>query len=195
MCDINCRRVNTATGGGQSTSVTIKRPRFQDLWNAYAELGSAGVEEAYNIVGGNVAKLRAENPSGYANGCALRMSRSFNYGGYRIPKGTINPNRNIYRARGGDGLPYIMRVNDVIAFVQHNWGSPEYDISPADLSTINGKQGLMVIVVSGWSDATGHVTLWDGAKAGDNTHYHELNYQYWTTVTARPRRILLWELI
>lgn len=185
----------TASSGGQSASVILKRPQFQSLWSAYTELGSKDVQEAYSIVGGNVAQLRDQNPDAYANACALRMSRAFNYGGFRIPRGTINPNRNIYRAAGADGLPYIMRVNDVIAFIEFNWGKAEHDIVPTEVSTIKGKQGLMVIIVNGWSDASGHVTLWDGAVAGDNSHYHDLNYPYWNQTTALPVRILLWELV
>lgn len=184
----------TASAGNASTSVVVKRPRFEDLWNAYAEVGMMGYQAVYDLVGGNVAELRRSNPDDYTNACALRMSRAFNYGGYQVPTGTITPRTNIYRVRGGDGLPYILRVTGVIDFVRHNWGTPDKTLTPDQSATLNGLKGLIVVEVQGWGDATGHVTLWDGSSTGDGSDYQNPNSSAYRNPGVSPVRILYWEL-
>lgn len=182
-----------ATAGTASARLTVRRPAFSGLWDAYAEVGSLRAAAVYERVGGRVADLYRENPADYANACALRMSRGFNYGGYAIPSGTIIPGRSIYRVRGSDEKAYILRVNDLIQYVKHNWGSADLTLTPSEAGKLAGRKGLIVMEVSGWSDATGHVTLWDGTRSGDDTTYHDphsSNYGARVSLT----RILYWEL-
>lgn len=182
-----------ATAGNTSVRVAIRRPAFRDLWEAYAEVGAMAAADVYELVGGPVADHYRANPDDYANACALRMSRGFNYGGYAIPRGTVVPGRSIYRVRGGDELPYILRVNDMIQYVKHNWGNADLTLSPSETGQLAGRKGLIVMEVSGWRDATGHVTLWDGVRSGDGSTYHDPhsgNYGGRVSLT----RILYWEL-
>lgn len=182
-----------ATAGGASARLEIKRPAFQSLWNAYAEVGNMTAPDVYELIGGNVAEHRRANPDDYANACALRMSRGFNNGGYVIPSGTVIPATPIYRVRGDDGLPYIMRVDGVIHFVKHNWGNADKVLQPDQVEQLAGLKGLLMMEVSGWNDATGHVTLWDGVRTGDGTDYqnpHSHSYGGRVVLT----RILYWEL-
>jgi len=182
-----------ATAGSASTRLEIKRPAFQSLWDAYAEVGAMAAPDVYELVGGDVARHRRANPEAYTNACALRMSRAFNHGGYAIPRGTIIPATPIYRVRGDDGQPYIMRVDDIIHFVKHNWGSADKVLQPAQAGQLAGLKGLIVMEVSGWSDATGHVTLWDDTRTGDGTDYqHPNSHSYNARVSLT--RILYWEL-
>lgn len=182
-----------ATAGGASARVELKRPGFDFLWEAYAEVGQLAAADVYARVGGQAAEHYQDDPVAYANACALRMSRGFNYGGYVIPRGSIIPGRSIYRVRGSDELPYILRVNDVIHFVKHNWGSADMLLQPAEADKLAGRKGLIVMEVSGWNDATGHVTLWNGTRAGDGSHYHDpRSSSYGTRVSLT--RILFWEL-
>lgn len=182
------------SSGSVSAKVKIKRPRFSDLWNAYTEVGLMGAAGVYDLVGGDVAALRNQNPDDYANACALRMSRALNYGGYKIPKGTIIKNKSIYRVRGGDGMPYILRVDDVIGFLEYNWGKPDLVMARGGDGAISGKKGLIVVEVSGWSDASGHVVLWNGAKTGDGSDYQRLDSHSWVNSTASLLRTNYWEL-
>lgn len=182
-----------ASAGNTSVRLTVRRPAFRDVWDAYAEVGRMGAADVYQLVGGAVAELYRENPAGYANACALRMSRGFNYGGYVIPSGTIVPGRNIYRVRGSDEMAYILRVNDLIQYVKHNWGAADLRLSSSETGNLVGRKGLIVMEVSGWSDATGHVTLWDGVQSGDGTSYHDPDSgSYGGRVSLT--RILYWEL-
>ena len=182
-----------ATAGTTSVRLTVRRPAFGDLWDAYAEVGRLGAADVYERVGGRVADLYRENPTDYANACALRMSRGFNYGGYAIPSGTIIPGRNIYRVRGGDEKAYILRVNDLIQYVKHNWGNADLTLSPSEAGRLAGRRGLIVMEVAGWTDATGHVTLWDGTQSGDGSTYHDPNSNNYGGRVSLTR-ILYWEL-
>ncbi|WP_283132500.1 type VI secretion system amidase effector protein Tae4 [Enterovibrio norvegicus] len=185
----------TASAGSSSTSVDVKRPRFSDLWSAYSEVGLKPAPRVYELVGGRALDLYLADSVSYANACALRMSRGFNYGGFTVPSGTIIETYPIYRVRGADNKIYILRVKDLIKYIEFNWGKPEFDMDPSDISEISGKKGVIIIDVSGWGDASGHVTLWDGASTGDGTHYQELSYYDRYDGAVKPKRVMLWELI
>ncbi|WP_367989724.1 type VI secretion system amidase effector protein Tae4 [Vibrio sp. NTOU-M3] len=185
-----------ATSGDITASVELKRPRFSDLWNAYSEVGAKKASEVYPLVGGHVAKLYESDPISYANACALRMSRGFNYGGFPVPSGTIIETYPIYRVRGADQKAYILRVKDLIKYIEFNWGNPEYEMDPTDISEISGKKGVIIISVSGWNDASGHVTLWDGSKTGDGSSYQDPSYfpSRYPDGTVKAKKVMLWEL-
>ncbi|WP_223526213.1 type VI secretion system amidase effector protein Tae4 [Pseudomonas sp. BF-B-26] len=180
--------------GGVSSSISVKRPRFSTLWNAYAEVGHKGSIEVYGLVGGGVEAARAEKPDAYANACALRISRAFNYGGYKIPKGTIIQNQPIYRLSGADQLPYIMKVVDFLAFLKHNWGEPDHTLTQNNSDFINGKKGVIVMEITGWSDASGHATLWNGSVTGDDSDYHRQDSHTYDNPRVKLEKINFWEL-
>lgn len=185
----------TASAGSSTSTVDLKRPRFSDLWAAYSEVGFKAAPQVYELVGGRAFELYQSDSASYANACALRMSRGFNYGGFPVPSGTIIETYPIYRVRGGDNKVYILRVRDLIKYIEFNWGAPEHDLDPADISAISGVKGLIIVKVSGWSDASGHVTLWDGSTTGDGTKYQDVSYMeqhYGGRVAAT--QVMFWEL-
>ncbi|MCA0393993.1 MAG: type VI secretion system amidase effector protein Tae4 [Proteobacteria bacterium] len=47
---------------------------------------------------------------------------------------------------------------------------------------------MVIFEVSGWGDASGHVTLWDGSSCGDHCYFVHDQPGVQTT------RILFWEL-
>ncbi|GAA5787401.1 type VI secretion system amidase effector protein Tae4 [Chitiniphilus shinanonensis] len=173
-----------ATAGGQSATVRVNRPRFNDVWNAYPVGMSA--PDAYKMVGGNVYEHYLEKPDRYANACALRLSRAFNYGGLTIQRGP-----GAYKLRGGDGKAYIMRVSDMLPFVKQQFGTPDLTIrgsAQSQMAQLAGKKGIVNFAVSGWNDATGHVTLWNGRDCGDHCYF--VHDQPGVTTTE----VLYWEL-
>ncbi|GFM69762.1 hypothetical protein PSCICL_07540 [Pseudomonas cichorii] len=184
----------TVSAGGVSTTVKVNRPRYSELWAAYAEVGFMKSGDVYDLVGGEAAELRNQMPDDYANACALRMSRAFNYGGYKVPRGTIIKNKSIYRVRGSDGLAYILRVNDMIDFLEYNWGKPDLVMARGEDALMTGKKGLIVVEVTGWSDARGHVVLWNGEVTGDGSDYHRLDSEDWIGSTGSLVRTNYWEL-
>lgn len=167
------------SAGGFSSTIKVKRPRYSDLWNAYAEVGHMDSGAVFERVGGEAAALRKQNPDDYENACALRMSRAFNYGGYKIPSGTIFEDKNIYRVSGSDGMPYILRVNQMITYLKYKWGTPDLVMLPGKDKEILNKKGLIIVEVSGWTGASGHAVLWNGENTGDGSDYHLQESQTW----------------
>ena len=87
------------------------RPKFNLLWAAYPR-GKA--EEVFKLIGG---KVLANN---FANSCAVRVSRSLNYGG--APIGYIPPNLTV---SGNDKRWYIYRVAELINYLKKTFGEPD----------------------------------------------------------------------
>lgn len=156
-----------ATVGDQQGSLYIKRPRWINIQSSYEEVGRLNPYLSYQQVGGYAYKLHVENPNDYANACALRISWAFNYGGYKIPSGTIFTDRNIYRVKGEDGLPYILRVEDIIFFIKNKWGESEID--NIDFLDISRKLS--------------------GNGVEDESHYHNDDYH-----ESRILNVQFWEL-
>lgn len=175
-----------ATAGSATAAIKVNRPKFNDVWANYPLHMAA--PDVYKLVGGTAYALFLENPEGYANACALRLSRSFNYGGLIITSKATG-----YKVKGGDGKNYLLRVRDMIAFVEANFGNPDLVIKPngQDKSTdFRGKKGVLIFNVTGWGDASGHVTLWNGADCGDHCYF-----THPTQPNAKTTEILFWELI
>src|SRR5690606_34277853 len=110
--------VITAAAGRQSSSIQAKRPLFLTLWSNYPVKMAAG--DVYALVGGQALALYKENPTGYANACALRLSKSLNYGGMPIKQSTRG-----YKVKGSDNKPYLLRVREMITFVEQNLGKAD----------------------------------------------------------------------
>jgi hypothetical protein len=74
---------------------------------------------------------------------------------------------------GSDKKWYIYRVSDLKKFLKFAFPKVPDDIlskknpKPYDFS---GQKGILVFDV-GWSDATGHATLWDGTSCSDHCHF------------------------
>ncbi|SPL70300.1 type VI secretion system amidase effector protein Tae4 [Acinetobacter stercoris] len=175
----------SATAGGQSSTIRANRPLFSELWKNYPIKMAAG--DVYSLVGGQAYALYQENPNGYANACALRLSRSLNYGGMPIKQSTRG-----YKVKGSDSKLYLLRVREMISFVENNLGKADITLKPQNnedvSSQLSGKNGIIIFKVTGWSDATGHVTLWNGSDCGDSCYFVHHNSN------ARTTEVLFWNL-
>ena len=176
-----------ATAGNLRAGLNVNRPRFSDVWTHYPHKSAA--PDVYKSVGGNIYELFKENPIAYENACALRLSQAFNNGGL-----TITAQAKGYKVKGGDGKLYLLRVNDMIQFVLANFGKPDLVIAPNGKNIIaefRGKRGVLIFQVKGWNNATGHVTLWDGADCGDHCYFeHETLFG----IGPETTKISFWEL-
>jgi hypothetical protein len=113
------------------------------------------------LIGG---KVQANN---FSNSCAIRVSRSLNYGGQNIPH--IPPNLTV---SGDDGKWYLYRVKDLIKYLNDQWGSPDTIVKNKPFEgEFKGKKGVIVFEVDVWSDASGHATLWDGTTCSDKCYF------------------------
>lgn len=69
-----------------------------------------------------------------------------------------------------------------IEFLKMRWGAPDQQVRypPADGGELADQKGLVLFEVSGWSDAAGHATLWDGARCYDECYFNEPGVPYRT---------------
>ncbi|HEY3354490.1 MAG TPA: type VI secretion system amidase effector protein Tae4 [Polyangia bacterium] len=124
-------------------------PPLATLWEHYP-LGTA--DEVKKLIGGNV------NADWIVNTCAIRLSRALNYSGFAIP-GNV-PGLNT--VKGGDGKRYAYRVAELNRYLRKVISTP--DIVSTDEAAFAGQAGIIMFEVN-WSDATGHLDLWNGTEA------------------------------
>jgi hypothetical protein len=176
----------TASANGATAKIKIKRPKFSTVWSNYP--GKMDAPTTYKTIGGPVYELYKENPTGYANACALRLSRAFNYSGTPIEKTAIG-----YKVKGADNKIYLLRVTDMIKFVEQNYGQPDKTIIPKNGADVSNefleKKGILIFKVTGWQGATGHVTLWNGIDCGDHCYFIHP-----TQPNVRTTEVKFWEL-
>jgi hypothetical protein len=140
-------------------------PSFGSLWANYP-LGSS--EEVKRKIGGNV------NASWITNTCVIRISYAFNKSMAPIPNGWAG----LTTVKGGDGKRYAFRVREFQPFLTGKYGAP--DVSGTTQEAFNGKKGIIMFDVQGWSDATGHFDLWNGSHARNSEYF------------SQASKILLW---
>jgi len=152
-------------------------------------------------IGGAFVKLYEKD--GYANTCAVRMSFGLNRSGLKLPKAPSGAS-----VQGGDGYVYWLRVSDLKAELSRRFKGADEELSLSIIPTsmlgdkeamsklfktrvkegqafidkLGTKSGIVAFEVTGWGDATGHFTLWDGSakklayatghdQPGDNSYY------------------------
>lgn len=138
------------------------RPSFNEAWSAFGKVNFP-VADVGRIIGGNVG----QNISGgyFENACPIRMSYVLNATGFPIsrssPYATVS---------GSDKKFYIYRVNDMIEHLTQIMGKPDLVINNPTPGDFTGKKGIIVVKGHGWSNARGHVTLWNGSICSDQCH-------------------------
>ena len=158
----------------------MSRPKFELAWAAARKIYDPDNSSAKvaKVIGGKVAYNLTAVPidKRWTNTCAVRMSYILNYSGLKIP-----PVRG-QTVSGADHRQYFFRVSDLIKFLTEKWGHPDL-IAPhpqPDNGALRGKRGIILFEVSGWHDAKGHATLWDGTICYDHCYFYEPNIAYTT---------------
>lgn len=157
----------------------MRRPTFAAAWAASHRIydGVNPGERVASVVGGNVEK-NINNPDPkqrWSNTCAVRMSYILSESGIHIPR---TPGKTV---TGGDKRQYFFRVRDLIAFLQQHWGRPEIvAFPPSGGGSLKGKKGVILFEVTGWSDAVGHATVFNGTYCYDHCYFNEPGATYRT---------------
>lgn len=94
------------------------------------------------------------------------MSYVLNYCGVPIPGGS-----KYATVTGKDKKRYMYRVNDMIDFLHAAFGRADLSVDSPVPGKFTGKQGIIIFSGHGWSNATGHVTLWNGNICSDDCHF------------------------
>lgn len=108
------------------------------------------------------------------NTCVMRMSKAFNYCGKDECK--IPDSNALMTVEGNDGMHYAIRVQEFVDFLRDNYGPPDVVRTGSNIkkTPFLNKTGIITWRVNGWSDASGHFTLWDGQKGlyvGDHDYF------------------------
>jgi RHS repeat-associated protein len=161
---------DAASAGGNALGLTASadgvglpvRPSFDQMLANYP--GDLSSPEVYKLIGGKVYQNYLSNPTAYQNSCALRLSRALNYSGADIPFVRDQT------GSGADGKWYFYRVSDLYDHLSTTYG-------PADLtgnsSVMAGQKGIILFQNCGWSDATGHLDLWNGSNCGNHCYWNQ----------------------
>lgn len=211
-------------GGISSRPVQSKRPKWVDMKKNYPD-ESIKIFKLYEIIGGNFSKFNNEDEikmSYLANSCAIRMSRGLNLSGFKLPSSNKGFGEKGGVMKGGDGYYYWLRVKELNKYLAQKFGKPEFDktLAPVSIDNINKKEtlssdewvkikemnGIISFDVSGWGDASGHFTLWDGENetllyaTGARGDKEEPQYYYFSmhyvdkNKIIQTNRIRIWEL-
>lgn len=214
------------SGGVQTAPITIERPKWDDMIKNYPNT-SIGVDLLYKTIGGGLPKLLADNPGGWQNTCAFRMSRGLNLSKVKLPK-----DNSKYRAKGSKGGVlkgdddnyYWYRVSELSKYLSEYLKKPELDITLKKVGLGENKEkvsvdnwkilkktkGIIMFKVSGWGDASGHFTLWDGKDLiypggvehndfNNEKYYFHMKYEVYhpikkKMIVIQTDEIKLWEL-
>lgn len=146
------------------------RPSFTHMWTHFRTIYGDGTVASVGIkIGGKVQEnidLGEHQNEGFKNACAIRMSYTLGHSGVVIGKGKW------LTSSGADKKLYIYRVTDLILFLEQTFGKPDRTIKhpkPGDLAAV---KGILVFKVTGWSNASGHATLWDGTSCSDHCFFN-----------------------
>jgi hypothetical protein len=157
----------------------MTKPSFSHAWAASQRIydpANSGAKVAKTI-GGFVEK-NINNPDPkqrWNNTCAVRMSYILNQAGMVIPS---IPGQTV---SGADKRQYFFRVKNLISFLEQKWGKAEIvKYPPSGGGTLSGKKGVILFEVSGWSDAQGHATLFNGSMCYDHCYFNEPGANYRT---------------
>jgi len=208
-----------AEAGENRTSVQVDRPSWADMYKNYPKEEIKSVD-FYEMVSKTWHRDALRDPENWGHTCAVRMSYALNHSGVVLGK----PKSGAV-IKGDDGYNYWMRVTDLSKFLEEKFkkGDEEYcpkPITSLTQSTIDaraqevytnfvqkilGRNGIVVFHVTGWTDATGHFTLWNGSYllyVGDPEHNNQnsMEYYFWlmrpgpNNKVIQTSKVTFWEL-
>ena len=151
------------------------RPHFIVALSSFRDVyGDGSLQHVASFLGGKV-KTNIDGEF-FKNACAIRMSYVLNKSGASIPS---MPGKTV---SGSDSSQYIYKVKDLVDFLRLKMGTPDKMIKNPKPTDLDGVSGLIVFEVAGWSDATGHATLWNGAQCADHCYFPKAAKAYFWTL-------------
>ncbi len=140
----------------------MSRPTFHTAWAAFLEI-NVPVDQVGKKIGG---KVQQNIDSGiFQNACPVRMSYVLNKSGRPITRGA-----GYEVVSGADSSLYLYRVNEMLDYLTRTLGKPDKTVASPQPADFAGLRGILVVKGHGWSNARGHVTLWDGSRCSDSCH-------------------------
>lgn len=161
--------------------MSAKRPKLMDAKVAfravYEDVGKT-VSGVGTKIGGKVDYNINKIPEGqgrFENACAIRLSYVLNQTGFKIPYiagQTVS---------GSNGSWYIYKVKTMTAYLHKTFGPPDHTFNNPSAYALAKHKGILVFEVDGWSDASGHATIWNGVNCSDSCYFAQSKKAYlWT---------------
>lgn len=193
------------------------KPSWSDMSINYPDTSILTID-LYTSIGGQFPKYNSQTDllnGPYANSCAFRMSRGLNLSNRKLPP---KDNKNQLVLKGGDKLNYWGRVRELYPILKKMCCKPDWEkvlkkagigeekekLTSSDWDFLNNNKGIIMFEVSGWGDASGHFTLWDGAHLAypgnpehddPNSDYYYFNMKYESnSKVIQTDKIVLWVL-
>jgi Type VI secretion system (T6SS), amidase effector protein 4 len=142
----------------------MAKPDFDLMWRNFPDHSKyPNLETLHKFIGGQLANninVPGFGPNG--NTCAVRMSRALNYGALPISAKLI-ASLGLHTIKGADSKPYLFRVRELKTYLRNAIGVRPTSATKNFDTAFSGTRGIVAFDVTGWSDASGHVALWDGS--------------------------------
>jgi len=172
----------------------VLKPSFYQLWSLFPRHSQhSTLKDLFTALGGAAAKnINAPGFGEKGNTCAARLSIAFNKAGAPILESVANA-AGARTVGAADGTRIIFGVADFRRYLLHTLGTPSIDgTRPLD-DTYQGRTGIVAFRVN-WSDASGHIALWNGRAYREPTHDNYAAYIHPKDPTIRTSRTEFWEL-
>lgn len=143
----------------------MAQPNFNLLWSNFPDHARyPTLTELFTAIGGGLARninVPGFGPNG--NTCAARMSYALNHSDMPIDLKLVK-SLGLNALIGADKKPYLFRVSELRTYLARSLGVTPERVKKDFDTAFAGKQGIVAFSVTGWSDASGHVALWDGSS-------------------------------
>lgn len=175
----------------------MAQPNFKMMWDAFPDHSLyPNLRVLFKFIGGTLIN-NIDVPGFGENGntCAVRMSRALNYGNLPISAKLVK-SLKIDKMTGSDGKLYIFRVSDLKTYLKTALGGTPITVIKDFAKAFLNKKGIVAFEVKGWTDASGHLALWDGSAFREPEHddYRKLKDDPKTTaVEPYTTKMTLWE--
>ena len=175
----------------------MSKPSFEMMWQAFPDHTKyPTLRDLHTFIGGALVK-NIDVPGFGINGntCAARISRALNYGNMPI-SAKLTESLGISTMIGADKKLYIFRVRDMKIYLASALGTTPNKVSKNFDKAFAGQQGIVTFDVTGWSNASGHVALWNGSSFREAEDDYRSLKDDPTTPQIEPstQRMTLWSL-
>lgn len=146
-------------------------PEFRQIWKKFPDhTNYPTMGSLYRALGGGAERAISDDGFGEnGNTCASRVSVALNWAGSPIDL-TITSRLGIPTLKAADGNHIIFRVSELRRYLLDAYGTPDIDEIPPFDDKYRGTPGIVAFTVQGWSDATGHMALYDGQEYREADH-------------------------
>lgn len=155
------------SGGVDEIPEYIELPKYNNMSKSFQIVADLESSAVYELIGGLVWENHKSNPEGFANACALRLSYAFNWCGEDCKIPYIVGETGSGDANGDNVKEwYFYKVSDMANYLNETYGNYK-EISK---ESIIGKQGIIGFSDCNFSDASGHLDIWNGEKCLDSDY-------------------------